>query len=267
MYFLLTRKSHTDLKDKIYFASDFHLGSPNKDESLKREKRIVSWLNSIEPEMKELYLLGDVFDFWFEYRNVIPKGYSRLIGKLAELSDNGVSITLFTGNHDMWMKDYFKEELNAVVYRDPQIFIIDNKRFYLAHGDGLGPGDKGFKVLKKIFTSPVSNWLYARIHPDTGISVANYFSGKSRISTGSTDAVFLGMENEWLVQHAYRVLQNTEIDYFIFGHRHLPLDIQLNERSKYINTGDWLNYYTYAVWDGKELKLESFSGSPISSPA
>lgn len=243
---------------KIFFASDFHLGSPNYTDSLVREKKIVRWLNWAEPEMKELILLGDIFDFWFEYRHVVPKGYTRLLGKLAYLSDKGIPISIFTGNHDLWMKDYLKEETGARIFVAPTIREIDNKSFYLAHGDGLGPGDRGFKWMKKIFENPVSQWLYSRIHPNTGIALANYLSGKSRHSNKNTDAQFLGEDKEWLIIHSRNILKADDIDFFIYGHRHLPLDIPLSASSRYINLGDWIKYYTYAVWDGVDLRLESF---------
>lgn len=245
-------------RTKTYFASDFHLGAPNQAASLEREKKIVRWLNQIEPELKELYLLGDIFDFWFEYKHVVPKGYVRLLGKLAELSDKGIPIHIFVGNHDLWMKEYLVTELNAFVYYHPQIQIIDGKKFYLAHGDGLGPGDHGFKLMKTVFTSKMNQWLYARLHPNAGIALANYFSRKSRASTGNSDAHFLGEEDEWLVVHSKYILKNAHIDYFIYGHRHLPIDLDLKNGSRYINLGDWIKYFSFAEWDGKSLQLKYF---------
>jgi UDP-2,3-diacylglucosamine hydrolase len=253
-----TSLSLSEAKSKIFFASDFHLGSPDAAVSRIREKKIVSWLDEFEPEMKELVLLGDIFDFWFEYRHSVPKGYVRLLGKLAELADRGVAVTIFTGNHDLWMKDYLTDEIGAVIHHDPVIRKIDGKTFYLAHGDGLGPGDKGFKFIKRVFTNPFSQWLYSRIHPNTGIAMANYFSGKSRHATGGSDAVFLGEEKEWLIVHSKEILKEIPVDYFIYGHRHLPLDLALNQQSRYINLGDWIKHNTYAVWDGNNLKLEKY---------
>ncbi|MGZ5243459.1 MAG: UDP-2,3-diacylglucosamine diphosphatase [Bacteroidia bacterium] len=242
---------------KIYFASDFHLGAPDHSSSLVREKHIVSWLIQIQPELKELYILGDIFDFWFEYKHAVPKGYIRLLGKLAEISDSGIPIHIFVGNHDLWMKDYFEQEIGAKIYREPVVKEIDGRRFYLAHGDGLGPGDNGFKLMKKVFTSPVSNWLYSRLHPNFGIGLANYFARRSRKITGVKDKEFFG-DKEWLIQHSRQILAQQPIDYFVYGHRHYPLTYKLSEKSTYINLGDWINYNTYAVWDGEELKLEVF---------
>jgi UDP-2,3-diacylglucosamine hydrolase len=241
---------------KIFFASDFHLGAPDYKSSLEREKRIVSWLDSIRDEAAELYLLGDIFDFWFEYRHAVPKGYVRLLGRLADMSDSGIPLHIFTGNHDLWMRGYLEKELNAIVHKKPVIRQFGDKKFYLAHGDGLGPGDRGFKMMKKVFVHPFSQWLYSKLHPDSGIALANYFSRKSRAGTGGGDATFLGEQKEWLILHSREILKQEHIDYFIYGHRHLPLLMSLAPDSFYVNLGDWIRYFSYAVWDGKELKLE-----------
>lgn len=241
----------------IYFASDFHLGAPNAAESLKREKRIVRWLDYIRPDAEAIYLLGDIFDFWFEYKKVIPKGYTRLLGKLAELRDEGIPIYFFTGNHDMWMFNYFPEELDIPVYRKPIIEELNGKRFLLGHGDGLGPGDYGYKRLKKVFNSSICQWLFARIHPNLGIHIAQYWSGKSRESQEME--TFLGADKEWLMQYANSYPENEAIDYFVFGHRHLPIDAQLNNgKSRYINLGEWMNFNSYAIFNGNELTIRFF---------
>lgn len=243
---------------KIYFASDFHLGVPDQESSLIREKKIVRWLESIKPDAEELYLLGDVFDFWFEYKTVVPRGYVRLLGKLAELSDEGVTIHYFTGNHDMWTFDYLVQELKVKLYRKPIEAEYGGKIFYIGHGDGLGPGDHGYKFIKKVFANPVCQWLFARLHPNFGIGIANYFSRKSRIATGTLDEKFLGEEKEWLVIHSKELLEKKHYDFLIFGHRHLPLDFPINGTSRYINLGDWIRYDSYAVFDGENLALKYF---------
>jgi UDP-2,3-diacylglucosamine hydrolase len=254
---------------KIYFASDFHLGIPDYDSSLEREKKIVRWLDSIKHDAAEIYLLGDVFDFWFEYRTVVPRGFVRLLGKIAELTDAGIPVHWFTGNHDMWIFDYVPKELNVILHRAPIQKEYDGKKFYIAHGDGLGPGDYGYKFIKKVFASRFCQWLFARIHPNLGISIARYWSGKSRIATGRNDEKYLGDEKEYLAIHSKELLAKEHFDYLIFGHRHLPLDIRLtpqsplpageeNTASRYINLGDWVRYFTYAVFDGTELKLLKF---------
>jgi UDP-2,3-diacylglucosamine hydrolase len=240
---------------RVYFASDFHLGTPNADASRQREKRIVRWLEEISKDAGHIFLVGDIFDFWFEYKEVVPKGYVRLLGKLAELRDRGIGISVFIGNHDMWMNGYFEAELDIPVYYEPQTYQIGNKTFYIGHGDGLGPGDHGYKMLKKVFRNPVCRWLFSIIHPSWGIGLANYFSRKSRAATGMELEKFLGEENEWLAIYSKEVLQKTHFDYFIYGHRHLPLDLQVGPDSRYINLGDWLNYFTYAVFDGNNTEL------------
>ena len=241
---------------KIYFLSDFHLGAPDAISSLEREKKIVQFLDQIKSSAEQVFLLGDMFDFWFEYKKVVPKGHVRILGKIAELTDAGIPVHFFTGNHDLWMKDYFEKELHVQVYHKPTAFELHQKKFLIGHGDGLGPGDYGYKFMKKIFRNPLCQFLFSQIPPSMGIGMANYFSRKSRAKTGLSNEVFLGEENEWLIIYAKDVLKLVHYDYFIFGHRHLPLDIQLNENSRYINTGDWINYFSYAEYDGTNLALK-----------
>ncbi len=247
----------------IYFASDFHLGSPNHQESRKREDRIVNWLNFITPTCSELFLMGDVFDFWFEYGKVIPKGFIRLQGKLAQMSDSGIKIYFFKGNHDMWVNDYFTKEIGLEIVSDELIIERGGKKFYLHHGDGLGPGDRKYKILRKIFRNRFCRWLFSALPPRIGLFVANGWSGKSK-KLGADKNGFVDNESEWLTIFAKEQLQREHFDYFIFGHRHLPLDILLNNNSRYVNTGEWMNYSSYAVFDGKELKLEYFKATDTS---
>lgn len=243
---------------KIYFASDFHLGVPDKDSSRQREKRIVRWLEEVRQDAAEIFLVGDIFDFWFEYRHAIPKGFVRIQGKIAELTDAGIPVHFFTGNHDMWIFNYIPEELGVSLYRDPIERNWNGKNFYIGHGDGLGPGDKGYKFIKRVFSSKVCQWLFAKLHPDWGIGLANYWSGRSRKVKSLPDEVFLGEENEWLIQYCKEVVKSRDVDYFIFGHRHLPLDVKIGDHARYINLGDWIRYNTYAVFDGNELLLKKF---------
>ena len=242
---------------KIYFLSDFHLGAPNRAASLEREKRIVRFLDKIKDDAAEIFIVGDLFDFWYEYRKVIPKGYSRILGKLAQLTDEQIPVHFFVGNHDMWMSGYFEEELNIPVYHQPETFAWNNKKFYIGHGDGLGPGDKGYKFLKKIFRNKFCQWLFGILPPAIGVGLADYLSRRSRAVTGLIDEQFLGEEKEWLIIYSKEVLQKQHFDYFIFGHRHLPIDFSLNNNSRYINLGDWIRYYTYAEFDGENLILKS----------
>jgi UDP-2,3-diacylglucosamine hydrolase len=243
---------------KIYFASDNHLGAPNARLSQPREKKFVRWLDSIQKDAAAIFLLGDLFDFWFEYTTVVPRGFTRTLGKLAEITDSGIPVYYFVGNHDLWMDGYFEEELNIPVYHGPQVFELNGEKFFIGHGDGLGPGDKGFKRMKKVFTNPVSKWFFRWLHPDLGVRIAQYFSVKNRMISGEEDVRFLGEDREWLVQYAKRKLEQEHFDYFVFGHRHLPLDIRLSTDSRYINLGDWIGYYSYGVFDGKGLQLEYF---------
>ena len=246
---------------KIYFASDNHLGAPSKEASLPREKKFVRWLDEIKDDAAAIFLLGDLFDFWFEYKRVVPKGFVRTLGKLAEISDSGIPIHYFVGNHDLWMRGYFEEELNIPVYHEPKEFTFNGKDFLIGHGDGLGPGDKGYKRMKKVFTNRFSKWLFRWLHPDLGVRLAQYLSVKNKLISGDEDVKFLGEDKEWLVQYSKQKLEEKHRDYFIFGHRHLPLEIDLQNNAKYINLGDWISYYTYGVFDGTHFSLVTFEES------
>ncbi|RPD96767.1 UDP-2,3-diacylglucosamine diphosphatase [Aureibaculum marinum] len=241
---------------KIYFASDQHLGLPNHKDSLVREKNFIKWLNTVKKDAEAIFLLGDLFDFWFEYKKVVPKGFVRVLGKLAEIKDSGIPIYFFVGNHDLWMDDYFEKELDIPVYHSPKEFTINKKIFLIGHGDGLGPGDKGYKRMKKVFTNPISKWLYRWLHPDIGMRLGVYLSTKNKMISGDEDAKFLGEENEWLAQYCKRKLETKHYDYFIFGHRHLPMEIEVGKNSTYINLGDWISHFTYGVFDGKDVELK-----------
>jgi UDP-2,3-diacylglucosamine hydrolase len=243
----------------IYFLSDFHLGAPDAAASQVREKRIIQFLNEIKGDAGAIFIVGDLFDFWYEYKHVVPKGYVRILGKLAEFTDSGIPVHFFVGNHDMWMKDYFQKEMSIPVYFEPQSFEFYGKKFLIGHGDGLGPGDKGYKFIKKIFRNRLCQWMFGILPPKAGIGIANYFSRKSRAQAGTTDEVFLGEDKEWLITYCKEVLlQTTHYDYFIFGHRHLPIDFKLSDTSRYVNLGDWIKYFSYAVFDGNDLALKYY---------
>ncbi len=243
---------------KVYFASDFHLGVDARHSSAERERQIIRWLDHIQQDAATLYLVGDLFDFWFEYRKVIPKGYVRLLGKLAELVDGGLPVYLFTGNHDMWIFSYFEDELGIPTYREPITAEWYGKRFFIGHGDGLGPGDHGYKMIKKIFANSVCQRLFAAIPSSFGIGLAEFWSQRSR-STNPSPPDFLGPDKEWLIQFCEEYLTRAYADFFVFGHRHLPIDYPLsNNKSRYINLGEWLNYNSYAVFDGEELSVRFF---------
>lgn len=243
---------------KVYFASDNHLGAPDYSSSRERERIFLGWLNHIEKDAAVLFLLGDLFDFWFEYKTVVPKGFVRVLGKLAAMADKGIEIHYFVGNHDLWMTDYFKTELGIPVYHEPQEFTINNKRFFLGHGDGLGPGDKGYKRMKKVFVHPFFNWLFRWLHPDIGVRIAQYLSVKNKLISGDEDIHFLGEDKEWLVQYCKRKLEQAPRDYFIFGHRHLPMEIPLGQNATYFNLGDWIIHYTFAVFNGDVVTLKTW---------
>lgn len=243
----------------IYFASDFHLGVPDHASSLLREKRICQWLEHIRRDATELYLVGDVFDFWYEYKYVVPKGYTRLLGKLSELSDSGIQITFFKGNHDMWTFGYLEQEIGLKVVSDALETRLGDKTFYIHHGDGIGPGDIGYKFIKKIFRNPVSVALFGFLHPFLGVGLARYMSRKSRISKGNNDKIYLGDDNEFIVRHCKEVLEKKHFDFFVCGHRHYPLKLDLGQGSVYVNLGEWVNDFTYARFDGTQIELKTFT--------
>lgn len=234
----------------VYFVSDHHFGLDVQISSVQREELFVKWLDFVKEDADTIFILGDMFDFWYEYKQAVPKGFTRVLGKLAELTDAGISIHFFVGNHDMWMLDYFPKELNIPIYFKPTEFQINQHKFLLGHGDGLGPGDKKYKFLKKIFTNPVAQFLYRWIHPDIGLKMAKYLSQKNKLISGEYDQVFYGKDKEWLYLYAQNYLQKKHVDYFVFGHRHLPLELKINPNSTYYNTGDWLIHFSYIKFDG-----------------
>ncbi len=243
---------------KIYFASDQHFGAPTPKESKLREDRFILWLDGIKKDAQVLFLMGDLFDFWHEWEYVVPKGYIRVLGKIAELKDSGIDIYFFVGNHDLWMKNYFEEELGVPVFFDKQYYQVGDKTLLLAHGDGLGPGDKGYKRMKKVFTNPLAQWAFKWLHPDIAMKVAIYFSTKNKMISGEEDKEFLGEDKEFLIVYSKEKLKTEKIDYFVYGHRHLPMILDLDGKAQYVNLGDWISYFTYGVFDGKEFQLNSY---------
>ncbi|MCL2412871.1 MAG: UDP-2,3-diacylglucosamine diphosphatase [Bacteroidales bacterium] len=243
---------------KIYFASDFHLGVPNTEESISREKRIIQWLDEISKDAQCVFLLGDIFDFWFEYNNVVPKGHVRLLGKLAEMADNGIDLRMFVGNHDLWTFGYLEKEIGMKIYHKPQLLNINEILCFVGHGDGLGWKNIRYKMVKKIMSWRLNQRLFAFLHPWIGVGLANFFSRKSRAKEGIKDVAFTSVEKESLCIFAKEFLQtNPDVTYFIFGHRHLPLDIKLSETTTLFNTGDWLNYDSYVVLTNDKVELKT----------
>lgn len=243
---------------KIYFASDQHFGAPTAELSFPREQKFVAWLEEVKKDAEAIFLLGDLFDFWFEYQMVVPKGFVRVLGKLAEVRDSGIPIYFFVGNHDLWMDNYFEKELNIPVFHDNQEYTFGNKTFLIGHGDGKGPGDKGYKRMKKLFTNPFSKGLFRWLHPDIGVKLAQYFSVKNKLISGDSDVKFLGEDKEWLILYSKRKLETKHYNYLIFGHRHLPMKISVGENSEYVNLGDWIVYFTYGVFDGDTFEIKTF---------
>ncbi|MCW0486502.1 UDP-2,3-diacylglucosamine diphosphatase [Riemerella anatipestifer] len=241
---------------KIYFASDQHFGAPTPEASKLREQKFVQWLEDIRHDAQVLFLMGDLFDFWHEWQFVVPRGFVRVLGKLAELKDQGIDLYFFVGNHDLWMKDYFEKELGIPVFFEKRYATINGKRFLLAHGDGLGPGDKGYKRMKKVFTNPLAQWLFKWLHPDISMRLALYLSQKNKMISGEEDKEFLGEDREFLIRYSKEKLKAEHIDYFVFGHRHLPMILEVRAGASYVNLGDWISYYSYGVFDGSQFQLK-----------
>lgn len=243
---------------KVYFASDQHFGAPTAELSFPREQKFVAWLDEVKKDAEAIFLLGDLFDFWFEYKTVVPKGFVRVLGKLAEIRDSGIPIYFFVGNHDLWMDDYFQKEFNIPVFHDNQEYTFSDKTFLIGHGDGKGPSDLGYKRMKKVFTNPFFKWLFRWLHPDIGVRIAQYLSVKNKLISGEDDVTFRGEHNEWLILYAKRKLETKHYNYLIFGHRHLPMKVTVGENAEYVNLGDWITYFTYGVFDGENFEIKKF---------
>jgi UDP-2,3-diacylglucosamine hydrolase len=241
---------------KIYFASDFHLGLPAGSLPVEREKKVVKWLNSVAGDAKEIYLLGDIFDFWWEYKLVIPRGFTRFLGTVSEITDSGIPVHFFTGNHDMWVGNYFSDECGMTIHTSPVTKQFDGKRFHLAHGEGLGTKSTGYKILLSIFRNRPLQVMYSALHPSIGIGIGHRWSLNSRLGKGITKE-FLGEEEEDLIRYARSVLEIEKIDYFIFGHRHLAMKYNLMPETEIVFLGDWIKNGSYAEWDGKDLSFKT----------
>jgi len=247
-------------KTKIYFISDVHLGLYPADKSLEREKMLVSWLDRIKNDALEIYLVGDIFDFWHEYKHLVPKGFTRFLGKLSEISDAGTKIYFFSGNHDIWAYGYFKTEFDAEIHHKPLKKELNGLKFFIAHGDGLGPGDYGYKLLKRTFRSKTLQWIFSRLHPNFAMWLGKSWSKKSRYSKGIVAEEFTGEQGELQIVFAKSELGKEYFDFFIFGHRHIPADIKLGDKTRLINLGDWIYSFTYGELDGKSFNLKQFNG-------
>ena len=241
---------------KVYFLSDMHLGAPVLKNNRERELVLVNWLESIRHDCGILFLLGDIFDFWFEYKRAVPKGYIRFMAKICSFTDSGIPVHFFTGNHDIWAFDYLTKECGIIIHRHNEAFEICDKHFLIGHGDALNPQDKGYLFLYSIFHNHFLQNCFRWIHPDLGILIAEKWSSHSRLENGKIEAdSFRGEEKEEIVRFCKSTLQKHHYDYFIFGHRHLPINLPLKDNSIYINTGDWITFDSYAIFDGKDMTL------------
>lgn len=242
---------------KIYFVSDVHLGAPALKDNRERELLFARWLDEIKPTASALFLMGDIFDFWYEYKKVAPRGFTRILGRIASFSDDGIPVHFFTGNHDLWVYDYLPEETGAIVHRNEFITELHGKKFYLAHGDGVDPDDKGYIFLRKIFTNKFMQWAFSRLHPNLAFKLAHKWSKSSRLAKMGVEEEFK-VNNEGMYKFAESFLQKELVDYFIFGHRHLMLNIDIGKSSRFILLGDWINNFSYGVFDGGNFELKRY---------
>jgi UDP-2,3-diacylglucosamine hydrolase len=241
-------------KSKIFFASDFHLGLKAGSPPLDREKKVVAWLDKIEPEAMEIYLLGDIFDFWWEYKYVVPRGFTRFLGTISRITDSGTPVHFFTGNHDMWIGDYLSKECGIIIHAEPFTAVFNGKKFHLAHGEGLGSSNIGYKILLLIFRNKPLQFLYSILHPTIGVGIGHSWSLNSRLGKGIS-MEFLGDGKEDLLKYAASFPAEEKIDYFIFGHRHLAMTFMMKTGSEVLFLGDWIKHSSYAEWDGNDLIL------------
>ena len=244
--------------EKIYFVSDIHLGAPALNNNREREILFANWLDKIKDDVTQLYLVGDIFDFWFEYKKVVPRGFTRILGRIADLADSGVEIHFLAGNHDLWAFDYFEEELGITVHRSSIIKEINGYKFFISHGDGIDATDKGYILMRKIFTNNFLHWIFSRLHPNFALYIAHKWSKKSRLAKINIDEKF-DINNEGMYKFAEKFLQKEPVNYFVFGHRHVVLDTKIGENSRFILLGDWIKNFSYAVFEGDNFEIKKFT--------
>ncbi len=244
----------------VYFLSDAHLGSRAIKHGRTQERRLVNFLDKIKDKAVAIYFLGDMFDFWYEFKLVVPKGYTRFLGKLSELTDRGIEIHFFVGNHDLWCGDYLEKECGVILHREPLTCEIYGKVFFLAHGDGLGDPDRKFRVLRSIFHSKVLQRLFSALHPRWSVDLGLAWAKHSRLKrVDGKEPSYMGEDKECLVKYAKSYLkEHADINFFVYGHRHIELDLMLSSTARVLILGDWINNFTYAVFDGESIYLENF---------
>jgi UDP-2,3-diacylglucosamine hydrolase len=244
----------------IYFISDAHLGSWAIPHHRQQERRLVRFLDEIKNRASAVYLLGDMFDFWYEYKMVVPRGFTRFLGKVSELTDMGVEVHYFTGNHDIWCRDYLQEECGIILHREPITIELADKVFYLAHGDGLGDPDWKFKIIRAAFHSKICQTLFSSIHPRWGMQFGLTWAKHSRQKRGNMgEPLYMGEDKECLVLYSKKYLrEHPDVNYFLFGHRHIELDLMLSKQCRLLILGDWISQFTYAVYDGENMFMENY---------
>jgi len=221
------------------------------------ERKLVEWLDFVKADAEAIFMVGDMFDFWFEYRTVVPKGYVRFLGKMAELVDSGIKIHFFTGNHDIWTFGYLENEVGVTVHRQPQTMTLGNKRFFIAHGDGLSDDENNFR--RKIFHSPLCQRLFRFVPPQIGQNFGFAWSKRNREKLTPNDTKYKGEQNEPLIIYAKKHFENyPDVDFAVFGHRHIQLDLKLQNQKRVIMLGDFVKLFSYGVFDGENFWLENF---------
>jgi UDP-2,3-diacylglucosamine hydrolase len=245
---------------KVYFLSDAHLGSRAIPHGRTQERRLVNFLDSIKNKASAVYLLGDMFDFWYEFKMVVPKGYTRFLGKISELTDLGVEVHFFIGNHDIWVGDYLSKECGMIIHREPYTCEIYGKIFFMAHGDGLGDTDRKFKFLRAMFHSKFLQFMFSTIHPRWSVDLGLTWAKHSRLKReNGKEPPYMGEDKEYLVRYSKEYLKtHPNINYFIYGHRHIELNLMISHAAQILILGDWITQFTYAEFDGDQLQLNNY---------
>lgn len=246
-------------RKRVYFISDAHLGSRMLSDPRAHERKLVAWLDRVKEDARAVYMVGDMFDFWFEYRTVVPKGFVRFLGKVAELADMGIEMHFFTGNHDLWTFGYLEQEVGVQVHRRAERVQLGDKCALIAHGDGLSSDDHAFKLLRSIFHSRTCQRLFRLVPPQIGQNFGYAWAKKNREKLRPEDTEYKGEAAEPLVLYAKRYLAtHPDVDMVIFGHRHIQLDLQLHGGKRVVVLGDFISLFTYGVFDGENFWLENF---------
>ena len=246
----------------VYFISDAHLGCRAIEHQRTQQRRLTRFLDQIKDKAEAVYMLGDMFDFWFEYRQVVPRGFTRFLGKVSELTDSGVEVHWFVGKHDMWMTDYLECECGVTIHREPCLVEIYGKEFYLSHGHhvDIAPGDWRTRLMFRMFESTFVRRMATLIHPDLFVDFGLNWARHSRMRhMAQGEEPYKGEHDERMVTFAKQYLAtHPSVNYFLFGHRHIELDLMLTHECRLLILGEWYSHFTYVSFDGSTLVMNDY---------